>query len=211
MIYERVGRCVCARALECVCVCVRACMTRYVHSDPRSSLFGTTPVFGPIRTGPIHDRSRRSGIPGQSVATDPPPPHESQLYVYRSALPGYVSCVLFAYFVLRTRRICPFPACVSLSLGTEYRRGCRCNPVLPPPSPLSRPTRSYPGGGEKKKVERSRLLSLLIYDSAFARDPETFVCRSPPPTLPPLCFCVRLWGRKGVGCTHRSVVWRHDA
>lgn len=107
MIYERVAP---------SCACVRAHATRYVHSDLRSSLFGTAPVFGPIRTGPIHDRSRSSGILGQSVATLRP---SRPFYIYRPALRGYVSCVLFAYFVLRTRRICP----------SHFRHVCLCSSV----------------------------------------------------------------------------------
>lgn len=108
MIYERVGQLVCVY----VYTYVRAYATRYVHSDLRSSLFGTTPVFGPIRTGPIHDRSRSSG---QSVATFRP--LTISLYLPCSALPGYVSCVLFAYFVLRTRRIC----------SSHFRHVCLCS------------------------------------------------------------------------------------
>jgi len=54
------------------------------------------------------------------------------LYIFHSIqLFLDTSCVLFAYFVLRTRRDRPrhFRHVCLLLLGVEYRRGCRCNPV----------------------------------------------------------------------------------
>lgn len=85
-------------------------------THPRSSLFGTVPVFGSTR--PIHDRSRSSrrfrtiGV-CVYVCCDP-----SLLYLsFGSGSSCIRPRVLFAYFVLRTRRI----------RSSHFRHVCLCS------------------------------------------------------------------------------------
>jgi len=71
---------------------------------------------------------------GRSAAafSDNPMAKPSALYLsFGPALPTDTFRVLFAYFVLRTRRARPshFRHVCLLLLGAEYRRGCRCNLV----------------------------------------------------------------------------------
>lgn len=80
---------------------------------------------------PFHDRSRSSGIFGQSVATLHIPLPLS-ISIVRSFL--NMSCRIICLFRSpHTSNLPePFPTCVSPFLGTEYRRRCRCNLVLSP-------------------------------------------------------------------------------
>lgn len=134
--------------------CVR-CTTLREHSPPFEFIWHGASV----RSGPVHDRPRSGGIFGQ---------FDGETLRSRSSVRLFLdtSCVLFAYFVLRTRRARPSHFRHVCLLGTEYRRGCRCNPVR-----IS--------GGIAKKSRRNVAFALcfprcslhvhwLIYDFVFA-------------------------------------------
>lgn len=115
--------------------CMRTCMRMYARRCTRATLRALTSVSefiwhgasnrDPIRTVPIDDRPRARQRYFRTIGGDPP------LHISPCSVPSFLdmSCVLFAYFVLRTRRARPSHfrhVCLRSSVSTSGRR---CNPV----------------------------------------------------------------------------------
>lgn len=122
----------------------RCRFARCTNTYFRSSLFGTGPGFDPIRMGSLFTIGCAAAFSDDTAET-----RRSTSSVPIRSLPN-TSCVLFAYFVLRTRRGCPryfrrpyvSPASPTRSIDVR----CRCNLV-----------RIYEGIAQRSNVAREKI------------------------------------------------------